>query len=398
MRRPIRAAAIMLALSVPAVSAARAPGAFQSPDHATTRSPDSSVTYRVTIPEPEHHWLQVEATFTGLGHRAARRAHEPLVAGPLRACTSSRRTSSGSRPTTARARRCRSRGPTPYEWNVAGHDGTVRIVYKMFGDLRRRHVPGVDTTHAHMNMPATFMWARWPRRSRRCASPSSPPAGPTLEGRRRSCIRRAIRRRSPRRICSTSWTARRSCSDFVAEHVHGAERGRHGRARSGSPRTRDGAQADVDALAALVKRLVREEHGRCSASSRTYEPGHYTFLARLRAVGRRRRHGAPQQHVHHERRLSLRTPQGREQALNTISHEFFHNWNVERIRPGGLEPFDFDAREHHRAVSGWPRASRSTTDRCMLVPRRVCRQAAAGAGAATPSSTARAGSSGRPCR
>src|ERR1041385_3513039 len=40
-------------------------------------------------------------------------------------------------------------------------------------------------------------------------------------------------------------------------------------------------------------------------------------------------------------RLSIRTAQGRQRALSTISHEFFHNWNVERIRPAGIEPFDF---------------------------------------------------------
>jgi len=39
--------------------------------------------------------------------------------------------------------------------------------------------------------------------------------------------------------------------------------------------------------------------------------------------------------------LSIKTPPGRQRALSTISHEFFHNWNVERIRPVGLEPFDF---------------------------------------------------------
>src|SRR5688572_33228036 len=27
--------------------------------------------------------------------------------------------------------------------------------------------------------------------------------------------------------------------------------------------------------------------------------------------------------------------------LGTLSHEFFHAWNVERIRPAALEPFDF---------------------------------------------------------
>ena len=50
--------------------------------------------------------------------------------------------------------------PNPYQWNVSGHDGTVRIVYKIYGD----HVDGtylaIDPTHAHMNMPATFLWAR----------------------------------------------------------------------------------------------------------------------------------------------------------------------------------------------------------------------------------------------
>src|SRR5258708_28219355 len=40
-------------------------------------------------------------------------------------------------------------------------------------------------------------------------------------------------------------------------------------------------------------------------------------------------------------RTSLKTPEGRSQALGTISHEYFHNWNIERIRPVGLEPFDF---------------------------------------------------------
>jgi predicted metalloprotease with PDZ domain len=32
----------------------------------------------------------------------------------------------------------------------------------------------------------------------------------------------------------------------------------------------------------------------------------------------------------------------RENLLETVAHEFFHCWNVERIRPKGLEPFDFD--------------------------------------------------------
>src|SRR5688572_32754116 len=37
---------------------------------------------------------------------------------------------------------------------------------------------------------------------------------------------------------------------------------------------------------------------------------------------------------------SLRTD--RLDLLDTISHEFFHAWNVERIRPRSLEPFNFE--------------------------------------------------------
>jgi predicted metalloprotease with PDZ domain len=31
-----------------------------------------------------------------------------------------------------------------------------------------------------------------------------------------------------------------------------------------------------------------------------------------------------------------------DEALDTVSHEFFHAWNVRRIRPRSLEPFDFE--------------------------------------------------------
>jgi predicted metalloprotease with PDZ domain len=32
----------------------------------------------------------------------------------------------------------------------------------------------------------------------------------------------------------------------------------------------------------------------------------------------------------------------RVELLDTVAHEFFHSWNVERIRPGSLEPFDLE--------------------------------------------------------
>src|SRR5262249_18715079 len=49
--------------------------------------------------------------------------------------------------------------PNVDEWDVAGHDGTVRITYKIFGDHADGTYFGVDTTHAHLNIAAAIMWA-----------------------------------------------------------------------------------------------------------------------------------------------------------------------------------------------------------------------------------------------
>src|SRR5262249_43920873 len=70
-----------------------------------------------------------------------------------------------------------------------------------------------------------------------------------------------------------------------------------------------------------------------------YEPGSYTFiLDYLPYAG-----GDGMEH----RNSTIITDAGsivqnRPQLLDAVAHEFFHCWNVERIRPDGIEPFDFD--------------------------------------------------------
>src|SRR4051794_39907082 len=49
--------------------------------------------------------------------------------------------------------------PDPYGWNVTGHGGSVTVKYKVFGDRVDGTYLAVDTTHAHINMPAAIMWA-----------------------------------------------------------------------------------------------------------------------------------------------------------------------------------------------------------------------------------------------
>src|SRR6187455_2675059 len=115
------------------------------------------IAYQVSFPEPQHHWMQVEMTVSGLG------------AAPLKARMS--RSSPGRYAVHEFAKNVfwveafDSKGkalpftrPDVDQWDVAGHDGTVRIVYKIFGDHADGTYFAVDTTHAHLNMPAAFMW------------------------------------------------------------------------------------------------------------------------------------------------------------------------------------------------------------------------------------------------
>ena len=49
---------------------------------------------------------------------------------------------------------------TPYQWNISGHKGTVVVEYTLFGDGADGTYSGIDPTHAHLNLPATLVWAR----------------------------------------------------------------------------------------------------------------------------------------------------------------------------------------------------------------------------------------------
>ena len=294
------------------------------------------VTYTVSLPELEHHVVQVEATFS------------PLDTNPLDVHMS--RSSPGRYAVhefaknvfsfeafDSKGRKLAVSRPSPYEWLIASHDAEVRIVYKVFGDLVDGTYLEVDTSHAHMNMPATFAWAEGfddaPARFTFVE-----PAGhdwkvatqlyPTSDPLTFTAPNLQYWMDSPTEFSNFVM------STFDVPNADGTPA--HFRIAAHS----DGSQADVDELAKLVKRLVTEDM-QVFGEFPQYEPGYYTFLLDYMPNNG----GDGMEHRNSTCITSagptLKTPQGRNQALDTISHEFFHNWNVERIRPVGLEPFDF---------------------------------------------------------
>src|SRR5205085_11416385 len=124
---------------------------------ATGAAATSSIVYRVTFPEPEHHWMQVEVTFSKLRRPALDVRMSRSSPGRYAVAEFAKYVFSFEA-FNSKAQKLPYSRPDADVWRMAGNDGTVRIVYKIFGDHANGTFFGVDTTHAHLNMPAAFMW------------------------------------------------------------------------------------------------------------------------------------------------------------------------------------------------------------------------------------------------
>src|SRR5262249_54724553 len=126
---------------------------------AQTFHAQSPIEYRLSFPERQHHWAQVEAVFTDLGsaplelrmsrsspgrysvHDFAKNVYDVHAFG-------------------ADNRELTTTRPDAYGWNVSNHGPSVTVKYKVFGDVVDGTYLGVDRTHAHINIPAVIMWGR----------------------------------------------------------------------------------------------------------------------------------------------------------------------------------------------------------------------------------------------
>ena len=222
--------------------------------------------------------------------------------------------------------------PDAYGWNVGGHGGAVSVKYKIYGDRLDGTYLAIDRTHAHINMPAAIMWARG------------------LEDRPATLEFPAVVGGAMWKV-ATQLHAGGSPFEFTAPNLQylmdsPVEFSPFVRIRefAAGPRKfrlavhHTGTDAEVDTYVQDIEKIVRQE-GAIFGEFPDYEPGTYTCLADYLPW-------ADFDGMEH-RNSTVITGSGsirdkREILLSAIAHEFFHGWNVERIRPAGLEPFDFD--------------------------------------------------------
>jgi predicted metalloprotease with PDZ domain len=102
-----------------------------------------------------------------------------------------------------------------------------------------------------------------------------------------------------------------------------------------------GTDEEADAYARDAEAIVREAEA-VFGELPPYDSGTYTFIADYLPYAS----GDGMEHRNSTVLTSsgaLSSPSGRRGLVDTVAHEFFHGWNVERIRPASLEPFDFEA-------------------------------------------------------
>ena len=291
------------------------------------------VAYVLSFPEAAHHLMQVEAMFTTVppGPLELRMSRSSPGRYALHEFAKNvfdvRITDEAGRPLTV------SRS-NPHEWDVTGHSGTVRVTYRVFGDRLDGTYLAIDSSHAHINMPAAIMWARgFERRpitvrferptgtSWRVATQLSPGS----DGLSFTAPNLQYLMDSPSEFSQftlRSFTVpddRRTPVFRVAIHHQGTD-------------------ADVDGLVRDVEAIVREAR-HVFGEYPSFEGNTYTFIADYLPWA----HGDGMEHRNSTVLTSSSAIQfNRLTLLDTVAHEFFHTWNVERIRPRSLEPFNLE--------------------------------------------------------
>lgn len=220
----------------------------------------------------------------------------------------------------------------PNVWRVSGHRGTVRFAYTLFADRADGTYAGVDQTRAHLNIPATFAYA--PALAERpiyatFVAPDTPwriatQLEPTTDPRTFRAPHLQYFMDSPTHLGVLDireWQVgpanERQTIRLAINHLG---------TRNDATRFTDMTKKVVDEMAAVFGGLPRFDYGT------------YTFISCYRP-------NCAGDGMEHRNSTSLTSSasfaQAGAQLLGTVSHEFFHAWNVERIRPAALEPFDF---------------------------------------------------------
>ncbi|MCF0063466.1 PDZ domain-containing protein [Dyadobacter chenwenxiniae] len=219
-------------------------------------------------------------------------------------------------------------------YKVTGLNGFVKMQYTLYANHADGTYAGLDQNSVHLNAPATFMWVKELQNTPIEVKFDVPKDGswtiatqlkPGPQPNTFSASDLQYFMDSPIKIGKLAikeWTLnnpdKKPAKFRLALEVTGSE-------------------SLADDFAAKVKRVTQESQIVFGAFP-AFDFGQYTFLASINPY-------VKGDGMEHRNSTMISIPvafDGSSNLLGVFSHEFFHAWNVERIRPKTLEPFNFE--------------------------------------------------------
>jgi predicted metalloprotease with PDZ domain len=300
---------------------------------AITLLADPAIHYELSFPNAVHHEAEIQARFTGLSDQPLEVVMSRSSPGRY-ALHEFAKNISRFRATDGEGQELRVDHTNTYTWVVSPRKGTVICSYTLYGDRVDGTYAAIDLTHAHLNLPATLVWARglenapatlrfnmppgsnWKAATQLIPNDDGSFSAPNLPG------------------FAQEWMMDSSVELNASPILQWTEDGQTFRLAL----HQRGSDADAASFLQMCKTVVAEERGVFGEFPK-YDNGTYTFLVDFLPYAS----GDGMEHRDStviSAALDLRESAHR--AIGIVSHEFFHSWNVKRIRPKSLEPFDFE--------------------------------------------------------
>lgn len=218
-------------------------------------------------------------------------------------------------------------------YRVSGHNGTVKVTYTLFGNHADGTYTGIDPTSYHLNMPATFMWVKGMEKAPitikfvaeqptwKVATQLAPTADPfTFKAPHLQYFMDSPTKLGD--LIIKEWTVTNpNQKQYTFRLALEAE----------------ATPAQADSFAHKIQQIVAQAKA-VFGEVPAFDYGSYTFIASINPYVRG-------DGMEHRNSTMITIPTNfrvDDNLLGVFSHEFFHCWNVERIRPQDIEPFNFE--------------------------------------------------------
>lgn len=285
--------------------------------------------YSISFENAIHHEAFVEATFTNLSTDEVEFRMSRTSPGRY-ALHEFMKNVYGVKVTDSKGKELETMRPDPYSWKVTGHDGTIKVSYILFANRGDGTYSQIDETHAHLNMPATFIYMPSLKNQEmqvtfnlredlnwKVVTQLKHIQGNTYHANNLQYFMDSPTEISDYRL--RFFDVDGQTINFALHH--------------------NGTEQELDLYFEKVKQVVLQEEA-VFGELPIFDFGNYTFLACYIPNAS----GDGMEHRNSTVLTSTRSlaEGGMERNIGTVAHEFFHSWNVERIRPQSLEPFDFE--------------------------------------------------------